>query len=345
MSTISLWGGAEGNLARRTDVSDSGAGTDKVSVLFEGQPHSYNIYTYDGSDVVSTVKSNVHNLNAAVLGAGNDSFTGGNASDTVFDGSGDDRVDLGGGTDLVRVGAGNDSYMGGAGSDFVSFGFATFDGLGMAINNATGVRCDLAISTRQDFGLFGKDVISGFENIDGGDGNDIFLGDSSANALYGMSGNDKLFGRLGDDKLNGGNGNDVLSGGRGADLLQGEGGGDSIYCGGKDGAQDIVRYLGTAESDPSGAGFDIIYGFTAGGLATSDRIDLSQIDANAATALVHDKFAFHSGGGFRSAGGEIIVTQTGPDTVVLVDTDADDTAEMQLVLKGVHGLTAGDFLL
>jgi Ca2+-binding RTX toxin-like protein len=345
LSTISLVGGAEGNLARRVDVSDSGAGTDKVIVLFEAKAHSYGIFTYSGSDIVNTTKSNANNLNAALLGAGNDSFIGGAASDTVYDGSGNDKVSLGGGSDMVRVGTGDDVYDGGKGDDFVSFGFVSFDGTGMTINNSIGVSCDLSLLTKQDFGVFGKDIITGFENADGGDGNDSLYGTSGDNALYGMLGNDRLFGRSGNDKLNGGGGDDFLSGGRGTDIFYGEAGSDTIYCGSRDGAKDIIRYLGVTESDPNSGGVDIVYGFATGGMLTSDRIDLSKMDANMATRGVDDAFIFRSSGGFKSAGGEIMVVQSGPDAVVMIDTNGDSAVEMQIVLKGVHGLTAADFLL
>jgi Ca2+-binding RTX toxin-like protein len=345
LSTISLINGAEGNLARRADVSDGGAGTDRISVVFETQAHSYGIFTYGGSDFVSTTKSNTLNLNAALLGAGDDSFAGGKASDTVYDGSGNDKVSLGGGMDMIRVGGGDDIYDGGLGNDFVSFGFVSFDGQGMTTSNSSAVTCDLSLATRQDFGIFGRDIITGFENVEGGDGNDTISGTRYDNALYGISGDDRLFGRSGNDSLNGGGGNDLLAGGSGADTFYGEAGSDTIYCGTGDGAKDVIRYLSVTESDPGAGGVDIVYGFARGGSPSTDRIDLSKLDANQETKGVDDAFVFRASGGFRSTGGEVMVVQSGADTVVMVDTNGDSAAEMQIVLKGVHGMTAADFLL
>jgi Ca2+-binding RTX toxin-like protein len=52
-------------------------------------------------------------------------------------------------------------------------------------------------------------------------GNDIIIGYSYADALYGGDGNDILFGRGGDDRLDGGNGNDLLNGDSGNNTLTG----------------------------------------------------------------------------------------------------------------------------
>jgi serralysin len=59
------------------------------------------------------------------------------------------------------------------------------------------------------------------ENASGGEGNDVLLGNGSANVLSGNIGNDTLIGRDGNDTLNGGNGKDVLNGGAGNDVLRG----------------------------------------------------------------------------------------------------------------------------
>lgn len=60
-----------------------------------------------------------------------------------------------------------------------------------------------------------------FENVVGGSGNDILMGNSLANTLTGKAGNDILVGNAGNDKLPGGAGRDILIGGRGADVLKG----------------------------------------------------------------------------------------------------------------------------
>lgn len=63
-------------------------------------------------------------------------------------------------------------------------------------------------------------VIS-IENVFGGIGDDVLIGDDHANAFYGSGGNDQLFGGDGHDILSGGAGTDFLFGGAGEDFLIG----------------------------------------------------------------------------------------------------------------------------
>lgn len=58
------------------------------------------------------------------------------------------------------------------------------------------------------------------------EGDDIAIGDDSADYIEGLGGNDQLFGGGGHDQLFGGDGDDLLRGGAGADLLDGGAGQD-----------------------------------------------------------------------------------------------------------------------
>ena len=69
------------------------------------------------------------------------------------------------------------------------------------------------------------------ENASGGNGDDVILGNDSANRLEGKGGDDMLFGRDGNDTIFGGSGDDLIAGGRGSDLLRG-GRGDDTFEGG-----------------------------------------------------------------------------------------------------------------
>lgn len=53
-----------------------------------------------------------------------------------------------------------------------------------------------------------EDSIKNFENVTGGSGSDVLVGDTSANGLNGGAGNDLLKGGLGNDVLTGGAGDD-----------------------------------------------------------------------------------------------------------------------------------------
>jgi acrosin len=89
-----------------------------------------------------------------------------------------------------------------------------------------GVRVSLAANSAT-----GTAAVVNFANVTGGSGNDILIGNASANVLSGGAGNDILTGGDGDDTLNGGAGNDILIGGNGADTLDG-GSNDDILIGG-----------------------------------------------------------------------------------------------------------------
>jgi Ca2+-binding RTX toxin-like protein len=69
------------------------------------------------------------------------------------------------------------------------------------------------------------------ENVKGGSGNDLLVGDASANTLHGYGGHDILDGGDGSDTLHGGIGRDLLIGGLGGDYLYGEGDEDILIGG------------------------------------------------------------------------------------------------------------------
>lgn len=82
---------------------------------------------------------------------------------------------------------------------------------------APGVVVNLAAGTAS--GISGG--ISSIENVWGGGGNDVLIGDGNRNILVGFDGNDALVGGDGNDDLWGGGGRDLLIGGTGSDQLAG----------------------------------------------------------------------------------------------------------------------------
>src|SRR3712207_8154600 len=62
--------------------------------------------------------------------------------------------------------------------------------------------------------LFPYTTLFRSENVTGGSGNDILIGDSNANELTGNGGNDILVGKGGNDTIWGNAGMDLLIGGR-----------------------------------------------------------------------------------------------------------------------------------
>ncbi len=101
-------------------------------------------------------------------------------------------VTFAGGADVIRLGAGTLpglTLTGGAGRDEIDASARTE---GIVLDESAG-------------------RLSGFENLTGGDGDDVLVGDASKNVLDGGTGDDLLVGRLGDDDLRGGVGTDTAS--------------------------------------------------------------------------------------------------------------------------------------
>ncbi|MGO1076796.1 calcium-binding protein, partial [Inquilinus sp. CA228] len=209
----------------------------------------YNDFLFGGS--VNDTLSGGNGNDTLVGGAGNDTLRGGTGGDRFFGGTGSDTVtysgttgpvtvnlqsgvgsggeaqgdtytgienaigSLGGdslvgntfantlqgldGNDVLRGGAGADVIDGGAGNDTASYYYAT-----------TGVSIDLGAHTASG-GEAQGDVLTGIENLTGGQANDTLAGDAGANTLAGWNGNDVLRGGAGADRLDGGAGTDTAS--------------------------------------------------------------------------------------------------------------------------------------
>jgi Ca2+-binding RTX toxin-like protein len=110
------------------------------------------------------------------------------------------------GTALSPFGGGNDTLDGGGGTgDVVDYS--------AALTNITLSVADISTSTPFSFTTlagYKTDLLSNFEGIIGGAGNDSLTGDGQANSLNGGLGNDSIIGGLGNDTLDGGGGLDTL---------------------------------------------------------------------------------------------------------------------------------------
>jgi len=200
--------------------------------------------------------------NVLTGGGGNDYLFGGEGNDTLYGGAGNDIIDGSYGFDLIYGGSGNDiiygswttdTVYGEAGDDsFVirqtstdtEYGDNTDGGTGIdlldlsQISNTYGAIVDLSSGTWQYNPLYGGPwTITGVENVNGTQLDDVITGDSGANILNGNGGNDLLVGGggndilsggAGNDQLRGGDGNDVFDGGSGQDIFYGEGGNDTL---------------------------------------------------------------------------------------------------------------------
>ncbi|MBC5765443.1 M10 family metallopeptidase C-terminal domain-containing protein [Ramlibacter albus] len=144
--------------------------------------------------------------------AGADTLTGGPGEDVIDAGDGNDTIDAGAGPDSIRTGDGIDTVQGGDGDDDIN-GYWGADGPYMY-------------------------PVTGSKVIDGGNGDDLVVGGTSADTLLGGAGDDYIVGRdandsisggAGDDMLAGDAGDDTLSGGAGVDLVSGGLGNDTYY--------------------------------------------------------------------------------------------------------------------
>jgi serralysin len=329
MVTKIVNGDNAGNLNNAADFF--GVQDDFIAVQATGG----NIYTFDGNDRIDASRST--GLQQAFLGFGNDSYRGGlTGIDGVIDGDGADFVDLAGGADTINVGAGNDVFRGGAGIDTISFFYESYDGIGvLGPSIGLGITVDLT-KTVQNFGRFGTDTISGFENVTGSFSGDRIYGTNGANNLAGFGGNDVIEGR---------GGNDDIYASAGADILVGGLGRDRMFLDTNDAARDTVRYLSIAESGATVATRDELWDFARNAGAIGDRINLSAIDANPFLAG-NQAFAWRGSLTFRTdVVGEVRFIDAGVDVIIQVDTDNDNGAEMTILVKNVAGLAKYDFIL
>ena len=112
----------------------------------------------------------------------------------------------GAGNDRLQGGNGNDTLRGGAGYDYADYSTAT-----------KSVTVNLNISTAQNTGGAGTDILTDIESIFGGNAADNLTGSAGNNTLFGDAGNDIISGGNGLDLLIGGAGKDTLTGGEGMD--------------------------------------------------------------------------------------------------------------------------------
>jgi 2',3'-cyclic-nucleotide 2'-phosphodiesterase (5'-nucleotidase family)/endonuclease/exonuclease/phosphatase family metal-dependent hydrolase len=212
------------------DVIDGKEGDDHIDglggddELFGGDDDD-TINAGEGDDVVH----GQHEDDVISGGAGDDELHGDEGGDKILGDADDDTIVGGKGNDTVEGGTGNDvvkavlapnktdgvdSYNGGDGVDTLDF-----------TGSISAIVLNLGAAN------FGSDTIRNFENVFGGDGNDVLTGTSLANELRGGAGA---------DQLNGGSGNDVLVGGAGNDVMTGGGQSDQFVFNEIGGAKDVI---------------------------------------------------------------------------------------------------------
>ncbi|ATG45970.1 calcium-binding protein [Phaeobacter piscinae] len=260
--------------------------------------------TFNGDDAANTI----------VAGAGNDTLNGGDDDDDLTGGDGDDVLRGDDGADALKGGDGNDTIRGGEGNDTITVG--TTEAGDSNVLGGGGGDDDITGGAGNDTIFGGNDDDS---NLDGGAGDDVINGGAGADTLVGGDDNDTLKGGDGNDDLDGDDGNDELRGGAGEDDVDGGNGDDTIYTslGGDDlnggaGADTFVLKAGTGETE--------IEDFTDG----DDILDVSEL-------------------GFTSlADVQAIAYEVDGHTVLQIDADTEVTLT-NITMADLNNLTAADF--
>lgn len=229
-----------------TLAGGDGHGTTDTYVSIERLAGSENPdeLTGDGND---NVVNGHGGADVIALGGGNDLSRGGPGSDTIHGDAGDDGISGDGDGDQLFGDAGDDDISDGAGNDLVDGGPGDDD------LDASGFDPDLGLlPSGADLlgGGSGADTVhywprttrvvvildgiandgapgegdnvgpaNDVENVEGGFGRDVLIGDAGANRLDGLDGADTILGRGGPDSIVGGDAADKLVGGADDDVF------------------------------------------------------------------------------------------------------------------------------
>jgi hypothetical protein len=162
-------------------------------------------------------------------GDGDDVLSGGNENDHLGGGPGSDRLDGGGGDDTLDGGTAADVMRGGFGTDSATY----FD-------REVGIRVEIGDDAQDGEPGEGDDVQT--DNVIGGTGDDVLIGNVLANRLEGGPGQDVLSGRGGDDELVGTDAR-VSADPTAPDQIRCGGGLDTAHLSGPDTARDSCEQL------------------------------------------------------------------------------------------------------
>jgi Ca2+-binding RTX toxin-like protein len=288
------------------DVLVAGGGNDTVQ---GGEDND----TLDGGDGNDSLAGDAGH-DVIVAGAGDDMLDGGDGNDVLSDGPGRDTVHGGSGDDRVMAAAdaADDVYDGGGGQDTLDYSTA-----------ATGVTVDLGSGAAVGAET-GHDLISDFETVIGGSGDDDISAGSAGVAMAGAEGN---------DSLRGGAGNDVIADGAGRDSVLGGGGDDHVVA-----AADAVD-----DSYDGGDGQDTLDYSTA---TLSVTVDLKRGTSDGLD-IGHDLIAafekvIGGSGDDHIVAGHSSVSMTGGDGDDVFEFHRSQDEEQAVTVRKITDFTVGD---
>lgn len=294
-------------------------------------------------------------------GGGNDLLLGGIGADTLFGDAGNDRLDGGADSDSLKGGPGNDTYfVDNAGDLVVELSGGGLDTVESEVNYK--LTANVENLTLASYGA----AVSGTGNtlaniITGNDLANLLNGGASADILIGGRGNDTYIVDNGADRVKelSGGGTDTVRASvsytlaaqvenltlTGSAVINGVGNGLANTIIGNSAANVIVGG-GGADILKGAAGadtfvFQSLHDSTPGApdrltdLTSADVIDLSAIDADS-TLSGDQAFTRIAGDGAFTAPGQLRLVFDGAQTHLELNTDADSSAEMVILLVGNH---------
>lgn len=211
-----IQGGADNDLIEGGDGADEmrgGAGTDTLS--YASSDGGVDIDLVSGIIFTNDAYPSSHADGDTIPDSDFENLTGSNFDDRLTGSDGANVISGLDGDDFINGLAGADTLSGGLGTDRIQY---LNDTAGININIGTGTISQLGGDPTRQYAL-GDTIDTTFEEVDGGEGNDIITGSDIANVLNGNGGDDIIRGLGGDDTINGGSGNDILEGGPGADTF------------------------------------------------------------------------------------------------------------------------------
>jgi Ca2+-binding RTX toxin-like protein len=283
----------------------------------------------DGNDIVATGTGD----DLIRGGQGNDYLDGGDGDDALQGGDGNDRLIGGLGDDFLFGGTGNDILVGGAGNDLLDGG----EGIDTAdySSDTDGVTVDLGTGIANGNGI-GRDTLTGVENVIGGSGDDVLIGNALANVLDGGLGDDRIIAGAGDTVI-GGEGDDTIevqTGVGDAAGIDGGAGRDTVTLTGT-GTGSLTAQSGVESLDVKGGSWSIA------GSAIFDEIAIRN-GATVSSGLVidnDDRVGIEAGGRLTAAtaltwagGGDAILTNAGTieGTSRALDNTAGSSGSLEL---------------
>ena len=181
--------GAEGDMAILSDA------TGVLAFTLDASGGAVATAAGSGTDTLSAIEN-------LVLGSGNDTVSGNDTANLIYGGLGDDVLAGGGGNDAILGGDGDDAISGDGGADFMFGGigndrFVVDTYAGEAVVEFAGEGIDV-VYAMIDYavGLNIEQIImvegSAAVNAGGGEDDNVIIGNSAANLIYGYGGNDSL---------------------------------------------------------------------------------------------------------------------------------------------------------